>query len=433
MIYLELLQELESQKKSIQNQLRYGIIDSVDAAQELEMIKKKETKLKEELILQYHVTNRGQPRTIQYDKDRELFTTFMPDRSRLSAKTRGALMDKLMDYYGIYLQDMSLQSVFHLALEEKAKTENPDSKTILHYQQDYQRFITEELSGQDIRKLDGVQLQEYTQKLVHSSCITYKAFLKYKGVLNLAFQYALRHDILTTNPVTAIKNQVYKKNCALVANRPEQKIHSPDDIANIKALIRKRMAHQTYHGYFINGYAMLFAIETGVRCGELVALQWEDVKDTYIHIHAQQLKEKGEHGSIYYYAPYTKNEKGVSQDGRKFPLTEPVKTLLEEVKTVQQEKGIRSDYIFCHEDGDWIKTDAYETCLRRLCQSLGMTVTNNHAFRMSLNSNVLIPAGLPVTERARLLGHSVETNLKYYSFAGKDNLQELCDLLNSIA
>ena len=60
-----------------------------------------------------------------------------------------------------------------------------------------------------------------------------------------------------------------------------------------------------------------------------------------------------------------------------------------------------------------------------------MPVTNNHTFRMSLNSNVSIAKyGLPVTERARLLGHSVETNLKYYSFAGKDNIEELRTLLN---
>ena len=50
---------------------------------------------------------------------------------------------------------------------------------------------------------------------------------------------------------------------------------------------------------------------------------------------------------------------------------------------------------------------------------------------MSLNSNVLIGrCNLPVTERARLLGHSVETNLKHYSFAGKDNMDELKALLN---
>ena len=50
---------------------------------------------------------------------------------------------------------------------------------------------------------------------------------------------------------------------------------------------------------------------------------------------------------------------------------------------------------------------------------------------MSLNSNVFIGKyGLPDTERARLLGHSVGTNLRYYSFAGKDSLDDICAILN---
>jgi len=89
-----------------------------------------------------------------------------------------------------------------------------------------------------------------------------------------------------------------------------------------------------------------------------------------------------------------------------------------------------SEYILCHEDGDWIKTDAYETCLRRICRNLGFSITNNHALRMSLNSNVFIPLNIPVTKRAELLGHSVETNLKYYSFAAKNDMDDICDLLN---
>lgn len=138
-------------------------------------------------------------------------------------------------------------------------------------------------------------------------------------------------------------------------------------------------------------------------------------------------------GKLYYYAPWTKNEKGISHGGREFPLTNAINAILSELKALQDKLGISSEYVFCHEDGEWIKTDAYISCLIRLCKNLGLEVTNNHAFRMSLNSNVFIPAGLPVTERARLLGHSVETNLKYYSFAGKDNLQSVCDLLNNIA
>ena len=39
------------------------------------------------------------------------------------------------------------------------------------------------------------------------------------------------------------------------------------------------------------------------------------------------------------------------------------------------------------------------------------------AFRIAYNSYVLIPAGIEVTERAKILGHSVDTNLRYYSFS----------------
>ncbi len=44
---------------------------------------------------------------------------------------------------------------------------------------------------------------------------------------------------------------------------------------------------------------------------------------------------------------------------------------------------------------------------------------------MSLNSNVLIPMGISVTDRAAMLGHSIETNLKYYSYAQKDYLEDV--------
>ena len=54
--------------------------------------------------------------------------------------------------------------------------------------------------------------------------------------------------------------------------------------------------------------------------------------------------------------------------------------------------------------------------LKRLCRKLKIPITNNHAIRMYFNSYVMIPAGIPVTDRAKILGHSPEINLKNYSF-----------------
>ena len=124
---------------------------------------------------------------------------------------------------------------------------------------------------------------------------------------------------------------------------------------------------------------ILLAIETGMRAGELPSLKWSDIKSNHIHIHSQQLSNRKKGGKEYYYADWTKNEKGISQGGRKYPLTKDIRDLLSELKELQEKKGIISEYIFCHENGEWIKTDAYITCLRRLLRSMNYNITNNHA------------------------------------------------------
>ena len=186
-----------------------------------------------------------------------------------------------------------------------------------------------------------------------------------------------------------LKNKPYMKSCDTRKARPEEKILSPEEIDSIKEEVRHRMSLKKWGSYYINGYAVLFAIETGVRVGELCALKWSDITENSIHIHAKQLDTKENGKKVYYYDTCTKNEKGISEDG-------------------------------------------YLTFLRRLCQSKGFSVTNNHALRMSLNSNVLLPMGISVADRAAMLGHSIQTNLQYYSFAQKDYLDNVRQLLDSM-
>lgn len=429
---ISLINELSLQKESIEKQLNCGIISSVDATNELTMIESKERKLLKKLVLEKHVTKDGKSRKITYQKSKGLWYTIMPDKSKVYAISEEKMYEKLFEAYKLSLTDYSFAGIFKVALEEKSKTDNNNMDTITHYRFDYARFISESFAQKDIRTITKANLKEYTQSMVNKLHPRKKAFFAYKSVLNLAFNYALENDIIISNPVPAVRNDMYYKSCDITPATPEEKILSVDEIQTLKDTVRKYMNSKRYNdGYFINGYAILFSIETGMRAGELPSLKWSDIKSDHIHIHSQQLNHKFKGGKEYYYAGWTKNEKGISMGGRKFPLTNAIKAILDELKALQNTLGIESEYIFCHENGEWIKTDAYETCLRRMLSSLGFSVTNNHALRMSLNSNVFIDKyGIPVTERARLLGHSVETNLRHYSFAGKDNLQDICAILN---
>ena len=128
--------------------------------------------------------------------------------------------------------------------------------------------------------------------------------------------------------------------------------------------------------------------------------------------------------------PYTKNERRHPKGGRFFPITNTISGLLDEIKAKQNELGIESEYILSNKDGSWIRKDIYEQRLRRLCLRAGMDITNNHAFRMSLNSNIFIPKNIPVTQRAYLLGHSVETNERFYSHMRTESLADIKNILD---
>ena len=47
-------------------------------------------------------------------------------------------------------------------------------------------------------------------------------------------------------------------------------------------------------------------------------------------------------------------------------------------------------------------------------------MSNNHAIRIYFNSFVLIPAGVSLPNRARILGHTEEVNLSHYTFEERD-------------
>ena len=51
-------------------------------------------------------------------------------------------------------------------------------------------------------------------------------------------------------------------------------------------------------------------------------------------------------------------------------------------------------------DGTPINPNSYTKSLKKMMDKLGYQVTNNHAFRKSLNSNILIPMGLDEVQRA---------------------------------
>ena len=64
-------------------------------------------------------------------------------------------------------------------------------------------------------------------------------------------------------------------------------------------------------------------------------------------------------------------------------------------------------------------------------KTLGIKISHNHAFRVAFNAR-LIEAGADCNERCLVLGHSMQTNERHYSFSDRRRVEDVRDKLNRL-
>ncbi len=88
-------------------------------------------------------------------------------------------------------------------------------------------------------------------------------------------------------------------------------------------------------------------------------------------------------------------------------------------------------------------TQSYSQALNKLChgvqykgkKGLNLNLSNNHAIRMYVNSYLLDEKlGIAPASRAKLLEHSVQTNLSNYTFGRTDEfITEIIDTYKNVS
>lgn len=366
----------------------------------------------------------GRQRTKVIDK------TVSGGRKTIWAASEDEMYLKLYDFY-FSNNKKTVHDIWNMAILKERQESTKSEKTFYNLEKDFNRYISRDFASKNIDEITLSDLKAYCKKIVSNKTqLKESSFKAFKCILNIIFIYAQEYGYIQSNPVLGIKNSEYLKMCASSVRHAEEKALSVEDVLRIKNNIYSRMNDNRYHGYYIYGYMILLSIETGMRAGELCSLKWNDITDD-IWIHTQQLELKNP--LSYYEVNWTKNEKKHEGYGRHFPLTDEIINILESLKSLQQKHNIHSEYVFCNQNGKWITTRHYAGALGTVCKCLNLPKTNNHAIRMYFNSYVLIPAGIPVTDRAALLGHSVETNLKRYSFENVDYVNNAKFIINNFS
>ena len=324
-------------------------------------------------------------------------------RKEIIRNTEEKLFDFLSDYYlEIEEKKHTFGSLLESMLSDLVDENNRSLQTVSTYSTLLKSMLPDEFLQRPVIEITESEIKtlivNQTKKLNPKPDRLRKSI----QLINRVFLYGVSRHICQNNPAQFLDVNSYLSNCNTKKKKAEEKEFSDEEIELITADMLRTPQNP-------RALMVLLAIQTGMRRGELCALHWEDIEDEYIHIHRQQLKDLSKSPKTPYEVQYTKDEREHPHDGRRFPITPEIQKILDLAKQLNG----KSDYIF-HDGDSWILKDGYSRFLLRRCSSLGITTTNNHAFRIALN-NKFIRLGLSADERALLLGHSVEVNERFYS------------------
>ncbi len=234
----------------------------------------------------------------------------------------------------------------------------------------------------NVSMLTAKRISEFTDKLIDSfATATVNNILI---VLEMGFDYAEEEYNIKCPKISLLKQS---KQEMRVLSRSEQ-----------QTLIRYIRNNDNCFSFGI-----LFALFTGIRIGELCALQWDDIKDNKIHISKTMQRIKNEDGKSTVMITEPKTDKS----NRIIPVPTAIYELIEKYR---KSKG----YVIRQANGKFIEPRLMQKKFGEITTACGLENVNFHTLRHTFATRC-IESGFDVKTLSEILGHTnVRTTLDKY-------------------
>ena len=333
--------------------------------------------------------------TITKRKDGRYCTT-VTDKSTgrrvyLYGKTAGELKNKLFnyqrkEYLGIKFNEIS--DLWWEQAEENLSTQSKRGYLVAKKRADL------EFAGIYIKEITSKDVTAYFNKL---SVFAQKTVAKHRLVLNLIFEYAIANGELEDNPCKTAKmpKGLKKEKRKSATEIDEQIIKNTSDVWLFP----------------------FFALYSGMRKGEILALQWKDIDFTDNTINVYK--------SVAHNGNYPEIKSPKTEAGNRYvPLLAPLKERLLKIKKRKQ-----TDYIFSDDGKSPLTAKRYDTLFAKYKELTGITCTA-HQLR-HLYATKAHECGVSDKDIQEILGHKqLSTTMDIYTDFRSKQFEHIAKVLN---
>lgn len=308
--------------------------------------------------------------------------------------------------YVIHSDIKTIENLAEVWFENYQNTVKP--QTLRNTKEYIKNHILPILGNMPIRKMTTPVAQKYINDLAKRS----NQFSKVRSVLSRMFQYAVVLQLVQHNPIRDTMLPMKKK-----PSTQKVKYIQTDDLKKFLNYI-DQLGKENFANYnYTVAFRLLLA--TGIRIGELSALEWSDInlEDSVIRVnktYIQEIKATGE----------TKTKAGE----RVISIDRATALMLKQYQNRQRvmflEVGAIPTRVFQTPTRRYLLRNNFQQVLDRHCKMLEIPRFTLHAFRHT-HASLLLNAGISYKELQHRLGHSnISMTLDTYSHLSKEKEKE---------
>lgn len=218
------------------------------------------------------------------------------------------------------------------------------------------------------------------------------------------FSYAIKNGNIKFNPMLIVR---LPKERYCKCKRKETFSLTPEQIKKFKAacLIKNKTNDSYKYRY---GIILLLMLNTGIRIGEMLALEWNDIdfdnkiirinKSMQYNIKVEEVEKR----QIYIKEPKTK------RSIRVIPINNEIKFILDEIVKMNGRNDIVTSFVCSDENGNYSRARSLQRSMKMIIANTDLPDIWIHLLRHTFGSE-LLRKGVDITIVSRLMGHSNTT------------------------
>lgn len=298
--------------------------------------------------------------------------------------------------------------------EEYSKHLKPS--TVYRKSVDFKKWILPTFGNKRLKDITKKDCQKYID-FMSTQLKSYKPIIiQARNV----FDFAVRNDYIESSP---FDNTVYPKNTLFEENEKLEKFWNKEQSLYF---LEKLKATDTLKRYALFRTLLL----TGIRKGELLALQESDLHDKTHTISISKTLFYDEDGNYQLLKPKTPSS--LREIHLDFETYTTLKDLIRQNKKLRLMTGenVKHKFIFIKETSfEPFRNSYVNEVLNKLCKRFDLPRITVHGLRHSCAS-LLFAAGVDVKVVQKILGHAhIETTMNIYTHVTTETIEKTTDLL----